>query len=163
MNMVAAAVQMQNLQGKLNKIARRAHYNKKCGLGHWTVTIVGALVAVCAFESVAVTVTANVVLVVGAVNTNVGKLVVVAFTWTPEVCTQLKPPGAIVPVSCVHVEPIPNPEEITEGVAVAVNVTAEPLETVCEGVLTVTLIGVITLPSGTLHVTGLVGVLEDKH
>jgi hypothetical protein len=110
-----------------------------------------------------VTLNANVVVVDGAVKTNVGKLVVVAFTWTPEVCTQLKPPGGIVPVSCVHVELIPNPEETTEGVAVAVNVTAEPLETVWLGVLTVTVIGEITLPSGTLQVTGLVAVLEDKH
>ena len=115
------------------------------------------------FESVAVTVNANVVLVVAAVKTNVGKFVVVAFTWTPEVCTQLKPPGGIVPVSCVHVELIPNPEETTEGVAVAVNVTTEPLETVWLGVLTVTVMGEITLPSGTLQVTGLVAVLEDKH
>jgi hypothetical protein len=68
-------------------------------------------------------VNANVVLVDGAVKTNVGKLVVVAFTWTPEVCTQLKPPGAIVPV-----ELISNPEKTTEGVAVAVNVTAETLK-----------------------------------
>jgi hypothetical protein len=110
-----------------------------------------------------VTVNANVVFVVGAVKTNVGKFVVVAFTWTPDVCTQLKPPGGIVPVSCVHVELIPNPEETTEGVAVAVNVTAEPLETVWLGVLTVTVMGEITLPSGTLQVTGLVAVLEDKH
>jgi hypothetical protein len=91
---------------------------------------------------------------VGAVKTNVGKLVVVAFTWAPEVCTQLKPPGGIVPVNCVHVELIPNSEETTEGVAVAVNVTTEPLETVCEGVLTVTVMGVTTLPLGTLDVTG---------
>jgi hypothetical protein len=97
-----------------------------------------------------VTVNANVVLVFGAVNTNVGKLVVVAFTWTPDVCTQLKPPGGIVPVSCVHVLDIPNPEETTEGVAVAVNVTAEPLEIVWLGVLTVTLMGEITLPLGPL-------------
>ena len=90
----------------------------------------------------------------GAVKTNVGRLVVVAFTWAPDVCTQLKPPGGIVPVSCVHVELIPNPEETTEGVAVAVNVTAEPLETVWLGVLTVTVMGVITLPLGTLHVAG---------
>jgi hypothetical protein len=108
-------------------------------------------------------VNARVVDTVGAVKTNVGKLVVVAFTWTPDVCTQLKPPGGIVPISCVHVELIPNPEETTEGVGVAVNVTAEPLETVCEGVLTLTLMGEITLPSGTLQVTGLVAVLEDKH
>jgi hypothetical protein len=110
-----------------------------------------------------VTLNANVVVVDGAVKTNVGKLVVVAFIWAPDVCTQLKPPGGIVPVSCVHVELIPNPEETTEGVAVAVNVTAEPPETVWLGVLTVTVMGEITLPSGTLQVTGLVAVLEDKH
>jgi hypothetical protein len=101
-----------------------------------------------------VTVNTRVVDTVGAVKTNVGKLVVVAFTGTPDVCTQLNPPGGIVPVNCVHVELIPNPEETTEGVAVAVNVTAEPLETVCEGVLIVTVSGVIILPLGTLHVTG---------
>jgi hypothetical protein len=59
----------------------------------------------------------------------------------------------------VHVELIPNPEETTEGVAVAVNVTAEPHETVWLGVLTVTVMEVITLPLGTFHVTGLVAVL----
>ena len=125
--------------------------------------IAGCEVVVCALESVTVTVNTKVVDTVGAVKTNVGKLVVVAFTWTPEVCTQLKPPGGIVPVNCVHVELIPNPEDTTEGVVVAVNVTAEPLETVCEGVLTVTVSGVIILPLGMLHVTGLVAVLEDKH
>jgi hypothetical protein len=51
-------------------------------------------------------VNARVVDTVGAVKTNVGKLVVVAFTCAPDICTQLKPPGGIVPVSCVHVEPI---------------------------------------------------------
>jgi hypothetical protein len=99
-------------------------------------------------------VNARVVDTVGAVKTNVGKLVVVAFTWTPEVCTQLKPPGGIVPVSCVHVELIPNPEETTEGTAVAVKLTTEPLFTVWLGGLTVTVMGVITLPLGTLHVAG---------